>query len=119
MLLFGNVLGAIPDPFPFWHSTQKKDPGLNLALYENRKADELLERARQTLDEKERKKALEEFQNILIEDSPAIFLFNPAFLYFVSEEIKGISTGIITDPSKRFSEIENWYIETKRVWKKN
>jgi len=116
MLLFGNVLGAIPDPFPFWHSDQKKDPGLNLALYQNKKADKLLEQARQTLDEEERKKALEEFQNILIKDIPAIFLFNPNYLYLVSNEIKGINARIITDPSKRFSEIENWYIKTKRIW---
>ncbi len=115
MLLFGNILGAIPDPFPFWHSTQIRDPGLNLSLYENRRVDELLEQARQTLNEEKREKLLEEFQNILIEDAPAIFLFNPNYLYFVSEKIRGISEGTITDPSKRFRNIENWYIETKRI----
>lgn len=117
MLLFGQSLRAIPDPFPFWHSTQKRDPGLNLALYENRRADELLEKIRQTLDEQKRKKALEEFQKILIRDNPAIFLFNPAFLYFVCEEIKGISEKVIIDPSKRFSNIENWYIRERRIFK--
>ena len=35
----------------------------------------------------------------------------------ISKEIKGVSAKIITDPSKRFSDIENWYIKTKRVWK--
>lgn len=117
MLLFGEVLGQIPDPFPFWHSSQKKDPGLNLANYENKGADKLLEEARQTLNEEERKQKLEKFQDLLIEEAPAVFLYAPDFLYLVSKEIKGIKTKIIADPSKRFSNIEDWYIKTKRAWK--
>lgn len=118
MLLFGEVLGQIPDPFPFWHSSQRKDPGLNLANYENKESDKLLEEARQTLaNEEERKQKLEKFQDLLIEEAPAVFLYTPDFLYWVSKEIKGINTKIIADPSKRFSNIEEWYIKTKRVWK--
>ena len=117
MLLFGEVLGAIPDPFPFWHSSQKNDPGLNLAIYENKKCDKLLEEARKNLDENLRKEKLEEFQDILIEDAPAVFLYNPDYLYFVSKEIKGVGAAIITDPSQRFSNIEGWYIKTKRAFK--
>jgi len=116
MLLFGEVLGAIPDPFPFWHSSQKRDPGLNLAMYENKKCDKLLEEVRESLDENLRKEKLEGFQDILIEDAPAVFLYNPDYLYLVSKEIKGINTKTIVDPSKRFSGIEDWYIKTKRVW---
>lgn len=116
-LLFGEVLGAIPDPFSFWHSSQKSEFGLNLANYENKKADKLLEQTRQSLDERERKEKLEEFQDILIEDAPVIFLYNPNYPYLVSKEIKGIKEGIIAEPSKRFLEIENWYVNTKRVWK--
>jgi peptide/nickel transport system substrate-binding protein len=116
-LLFGEVLGAIPDPFPFWSSLQKKDPGLNLSLYENKKCDKLLEEARKSLDENERKEKLEEFQDLLIKDAPAVFLYNPDYLYFVSKEIKGIDAKIIANPSKRFIGIENWYIKTKRAWR--
>jgi ABC-type transport system substrate-binding protein len=116
-LLFGEVLGLIPDPFPFWHSSQKGELGLNLANYENKESDKLLENNRKSLDETEREKNLEEFQDILLEDCPAIFLYNPDYRYFVSEEVKGINSGIIIDPSKRFAEVEDWYIKTKRVWK--
>ena len=117
ILLYGELLGLIPDPFPFWHSSQIKDPGLNMALYENKDADKLLEEARQTLDQEKRKSTLEEFQNILIEDAPAVFLYSPNYLYLVSAKIKGVSLKIITDPSKRFTGIEEWYIKTKRAWK--
>jgi len=116
MLLFGEVLGLIIDPFPFWHSSQKKDPGLNLAGFESKECDKLLEEARQSLDETERKEKLENFQNLLIEDAPAVFLYNPDELYLVSKEIKGINVKIITNPSKRFVGIEDWFIRTKRAW---
>lgn len=117
ILLFGQSLRAIPDPFSFWHSDQVRDPGLNLTSFQDKEADELLEKNRKTLDEGERRLLLEKFQNILLKDQPAIFLFNPTLLYFVSERIRGVSDDIIIDPSKRFNNIENWYIKTKRVWK--
>jgi len=116
-LLFGEVLGAIPDPFPFWHSLQKRDPGLNLSLYENKKADKLLEEARQSQSPEIRAQNLEEFQDILINEAPAVFLYRPDYIYLVSKKIKGINAEMIVDPSKRFSEIENWHIRVKRVWK--
>lgn len=117
ILLFGEVLGAIPDPYPFWHSSQTNDPGLNLAGFSDKDGDKLLEAARQTMDEKERNASLEKFQNILIGDAPCVFLYNPDYVYFVSKKIKGVNDGIITDPAQRFDNIENWYIKTKRVWK--
>jgi len=113
-LLFGEVLGAIPDLFPFWYSSQKRDPGLNLAGYENEKADKLLEEIRKSLDPNIRAEKLVLFQDILIKESPAIFLYSPDYIYWVSKEIKGLNVKKITDPSKRFSNIENWYIRTSR-----
>ena len=116
-ILFGEALGEIPDLFPFWHSLQRKDPGLNLSAYSNKEADKLLEDARQTLDDEERQRKLEKFQNILIADAPAVFLYSPDYLYFASKKIGGIKEKMITDPSKRLSAAENWYIKTKRTWK--
>jgi ABC-type transport system substrate-binding protein len=117
MLLFGEVLRAVPDPFSFWHSSQKNDPGLNLALYENKEVDELLEESRKSPDFETRTEDLNSFQNILIKDVPCIFLYSPDYIYLVSENIKGINLTKIVDPSKRFSGIENWYTKTKRTWK--
>jgi len=58
ILLFGEKLGGIPDPLPFWHSSQIVDPGLNIAVYENTDADQFLEKARTYADPgaEERKK---------------------------------------------------------------
>lgn len=118
ILLFGEALGVIPDLFPFWHSTQTKDPGLNLTGFKSIKADELLEKIRINLDPEIRAKNLQDLQELLIEDAPAVFLCSPDYIYLVSKEIKGIKTQkLIADPSKRFSGIENWYIKTRRVFK--
>ncbi len=116
-LLFGEVLGADPDPFAFWHSSQKKDPGLNLALYQNKKVDKLLQEARQTMDQSARIDKYTEFQKLLIEDAPAVFLYSPTYLYPVNKKIKRINIEKLAIPSQRFSQIENWYIKTNRVWK--
>lgn len=114
-LLFGEILGPDPDPFAFWHSSQKKDPGLNLALYDNKKADKLLEEARQELKPDIRLQKYQEFQKILEEDAPAVFLYNPTYLYPVSNKIKGVNIERIYLPSQRFCQIEKWYIKTKRT----
>jgi peptide/nickel transport system substrate-binding protein len=116
-LIFGEVLSHEPDPFAFWHSSQKKDPGLNLSLYSNKDIDKLLEEARQTLDPQERSKKLKEFQKILTDDIPAIFLYSPKYLYPVSKKVNGINIKNIAIPSKRFLNIENWYIKTQRISK--
>jgi len=116
-LLFGEVLGADPDPFPFWHSSQIRDPGLNLALYNNKNVDKLLKEARQTFDPEKRKEKYEEFQKLVVEDAPVVFLYNSYYLYPVDKKIKGIEIENISLPSKRFSGIEKWYIKTKRIKK--
>lgn len=113
-LLFGEILNIDPDPFSLWHSSQKRDPGLNLALYENRAADMLLEEARQTLNPLERAQKYDEFQKLVVEDMPALFLYSPYYIYGQTKSIHGFSANIIGTPANRFSEIEKWYINTRR-----
>jgi len=117
MLLFGEILNLDPDPFSLWHSSQKRDPGLNLALYDNKSADNLLEKARQTLNPLERMKQYQDFQKLIIEDVPAVFLYNPLYIYAQTNNIKGFNTKTISMPSDRFSNVEKWYINTKRKWR--
>lgn len=117
MLLFGEILNLDPDPFSLWHSSQKRDPGLNLALYDNRDADTILEDARKTLSPDQRMKKYDDFQKLVVTDIPAIFLYSPDYLYGHSKNINGFENHIISTPSDRFSGIEKWYIDTRRVWK--
>lgn len=112
-LLFGHVFLSQPDLFSFWYSSQKKDPGLNLSLYDNKEIDKLLDDIRQTVDPKKRVLKLNNLQALILDDAPAIFLYNPYYLYPTSSQIKGIDIKNIVLPSKRFSQVENWYISTK------
>ncbi|MCX6765735.1 MAG: ABC transporter substrate-binding protein [Candidatus Moranbacteria bacterium] len=116
-LLFGQAVSFSPDPYSFWHSSQKKDPGLNLSLLDDKKADELLEKARQELDENKRVEYYHEFQKVVAEEIPAVFLYSPSYLYPVSQKVKGIRMENVNSPSGRFSEADKWYIKTKRVRK--
>jgi peptide/nickel transport system substrate-binding protein len=116
-LLFGSLLYMDPDQFSYWHSSQKRDPGLNLSMYDNPDVDKLLDDARQTLDYKERIKKYDAFQQIIVEDVPAIFLFNPHYLYVVGGQIKGVNVKKIAISSKRFTGIEKWHIKTRRQLK--
>jgi peptide/nickel transport system substrate-binding protein len=79
ILAYGSILND-PDQYLFWHSTQTKT---NITKINHPPIDKLLEEGRQTFDQQERKKIYQEFQKILLEESPAIFLKYP-ILYTVS-----------------------------------
>ena len=116
-LLFGELLGLIPDPFPYWHSSQTVDPGLNLSLYENRKLDTLLEKARKEADPATRKELYEQIQTILTEDIPAIVLYQFDYQYMTSKNIGGIEEHLLSNPAERFGGMEKWYLNVRRTWK--
>ena len=117
-LLFGEILRRDPDPFAFWHSSQIRDPGLNIALFSNKRADQLLEETRRENDPDKRKEKYAEFQNIVRKNNGAIFLFSPNYIYGMRGSIQGFETTSVTTPADRFNTVENWYIKTKREWKK-
>jgi len=116
-LLFGEVLGGDPDPYSFWHSSQKKDPGLNLALFGTDEIDKLIEDARVEFDEEKRIELYKEFQQKLVREIPAEFLYTPTYIYPINKAVKGIAIENLVSPSKRFSNASKWYIKTKRIWK--
>lgn len=115
-LLFGEVVGRDPDPFAFWHSSQRNDPGLNIALYTNRKVDKILEEARTASSPEERRQKYEEFQKEIRQDIPAIFLYSPYYLYLTPRELKGFETEHIVIPAERFSQSFRWHFSTIYVW---
>ena len=115
-LFFGEVIGRELDLYAFWHSSQRNDPGLNIAMYTNTKTDKILEDVRTISDEEERYQKYQDFEKEISNDTPAIFAYSPDFIYILPEDIKGFSVGKMVTPSDRFADIEKWYIETDRVW---
>jgi peptide/nickel transport system substrate-binding protein len=116
MIIFGNVLKNNPDIFSFWHSSERFYPGLNLALYENKKVDNLLESIRKNLNAEVRKNELAELQKLIIEDQPAIFLYSPIYLYAGPKDFGGFEEVTISVPSDRFRNVHKWYLETEKVF---
>ena len=115
-LLFGEVVGPELDLYAFWHSSQRNDPGLNLALYANPATDALLSQARATTDSAERSKLYAKFETLLAKDSPAIFLYAPNFLYVVPRRLEGIALGSLSSPADRFQNVKEWYTSSERIW---
>ncbi|HQB27151.1 MAG TPA: ABC transporter substrate-binding protein [Candidatus Paceibacterota bacterium] len=116
-LLFGEVMGRDSNPYPFWHSSQRTDPGLNIAMYTNAKVDRLLEEARQTSDLEERNKKYFEAETEIKKDQPVAFIYSPYFLYLLPRNIMGVSLPTLTNPAERFVNIHKWYVRTDKVWK--
>ncbi len=113
-LLAGEIMGLDPDPYPFWHSSQISSPGLNLSLWQNRTADQLLNQARKTFDKQEQNKLYLQFQNILSEEMPAIFLYSKNYHYIIGKKFKGLTMELLGQPADRFNQSENWYVKTSR-----
>ncbi|MCX6795589.1 MAG: ABC transporter substrate-binding protein [Candidatus Falkowbacteria bacterium] len=116
-LLFGENVGADPDVYAFWHSSQISE-GLNIASYANTNADKLLEAARVSTDENDRLEKYRSFQQLVVEDQGAIFLFSPNYLYLQVKKLHGFSGTSIIEPSDRFASISNWYLRVRHsfVW---
>lgn len=112
-LLFAENTGPDPDPFSFWHSSQVRDPGLNLSGFSNQEVDKLLTAARQTNDVNARSANYQRFQMIILDALPVIFLDSSVFVYNLPKKIKGYEQETIIHPSERLADIDKWYIETR------
>lgn len=115
VLLYGLDYGRDPDPYPFWHSSQATNTGLNLSDFSNVDADKLLEDARLISNAEDRNKKYQAFQKILDEEVPAIIIEQVKWQYAVSNQIKGIIDHQAVSGSDRFFEVYKWYIRTQRV----
>lgn len=73
-----------------FHSSQVGDNGDNFTSYVNPKLDELIDRARVTVDYKERQKLWQECHRILHEDQPYTFMINAKYLYWFDKRIKNV-----------------------------
>lgn len=109
LLLYEVECTVDPDQYNLWHSLKSNYPDLNLSGYNYERVDILLEDARKSFDRNVRKGKYDLFQKYLIADAPAIFLYNPTFVYFVNEDLVGIDIENIKYSYERFHNIEDWY----------
>ena len=116
-LFFGQIINHESDLFSFWHSSQKLDPGLNIAMYNNKNADAILEFAQKTLDRESRITKYDDFIKEFDKNIPAFIIYSPKYLYATLPKTNNLKLNILTTPSDRFLSIYDWYAQTDHVWK--
>lgn len=115
-VLYGSDIGRSLDLFPFWHSSQKSDPGLNIAQYTSIEADTLLEQIRTEADTALRVEAIRELDRTIKAEVPALFLYTPTFNYVLDRSVQQTMQQRISRPSERFANIHSWHVQSDNVW---
>ena len=117
ILLFGNITGSSQDLFSFWHSSRRFYPDQNLALYQNKKIDALLEDYRKEAIDQNKTEKLKIISDAIAYDYPAIFLYSPDYIYITTPNLHGFNDRkIINTSADRFQNSKDWYVKTKRVF---
>lgn len=93
IILAWNILDD-PDIFDVWHSSATRPGGLNFVNYKNKEVDSLLEKARITVSQEERKIYYDAFQEILYRDKPYLFLYVPYSLPMIQKRIQDVEESI-------------------------
>lgn len=111
VVLLGWGLGVEPDQYNIWHSSQQAPGQFNFIGYENKKVDDLLEKGRLELDPEKRMKIYHAFAEILLEDSPIVYLYAGYGLPTMHKRIRGISNP--APPAGIGHNAYEWFIPTK------
>lgn len=90
VVVLGWSLSLDPDQYNIWHSSQQAPGQFNFIGYNNPRVDKLLEQGRLELDPDKRMKIYHEFSQILLEDSPIVYLYAGYGLPAIHKRVKGI-----------------------------
>ena len=116
-LFFGQIINHESDLFSFWHSSQRKDPGLNISMYNSIKIDKILDDAQKTISQEDRNNKYKNFVEEFNKDLPALLIYSPKYLYITSKELNNIDINTLINPTDRFASIYKWYANKDHVWK--
>jgi len=109
----GWVNDPIPsDPYQIWHSSQIGNKGSNYVGFRNTRADQLLEQNRIEFDEQKRIAYMKEFQQIVANEQPYVFLWSPKYPSVYNTRLQNV----------RYSSVRPGYLVTqwwvpKSQWK--
>ncbi len=117
LLLTTLMYDASADPSVFWHSSTNNATSLNIVDYKNTDVDTLLDTAKATVSETDRKTAYKTFQEKLLADLPAVFLYQSTYGYATAKKIQNDHIDSMRLPSDRFAKINEWFIKTKKTFR--
>jgi peptide/nickel transport system substrate-binding protein len=98
---------ADPDLYDFW-SQDGIVRGQNYAAWNNRRASEALEAARQVWNQEDRLAYYRAFLQFYAEGLPAITLYQPVMSYGVHEVVEGVEIGLLTRPRDHYATAAQW-----------
>jgi peptide/nickel transport system substrate-binding protein len=101
-----------PDLYAFWSESAIRE-GQNYSGWRHRMASELLEQARQLSNIDQRTTLYYHFQQIFMEEVPALPLYYHTYTYGVSANVQNVSMGPLTEPRDRFATVSDWFL----VWR--
>ena len=101
---------ADPDVYSFWHQGQYPD-GLNYGGADDRRASELLARARREPYGVNRMQDYRAFQNLFVERAIAIPLYYPVYTFVTRANVSGVQLGYLGTPADRFRNIADWNVQ--------
>ena len=112
MALVTFDVGSDPDQYTLWHSGL--DTGtLNFAYTRGwGLIDKDLEDGRAAVDPPSRLAAYIDFQMLMVEAAPAIFLYAGRYDYAVSQRVHGVHVNKAIEPADRFQYVTDWYVNT-------
>jgi peptide/nickel transport system substrate-binding protein len=120
-VLYGITIGADPDVFVYWHSSQadvRSSSRLNLPDYKSTIANQALEAGRTRTDPALRSAKYATFLKQWQSDAPALGLYQPNYLYISTTRIYGLRDGVLNTPTDRLDNVSDWMIRTARVTNK-
>jgi microcin C transport system substrate-binding protein len=79
-LVWGGTIE--PDPKQIWHTASSQKGGSNFITYSNPKVDQLIDRAREEMDEKKRRPMMQEIYDLVAQDVPYTFLINTTASFY-------------------------------------
>lgn len=86
VFLAGQEVPVDPDQYSLWHSTQE---ATNLTRISSPRIDKLLEDGRKFHEQNTRKEKYAEFQRVIADEEPAIFLYHPDEYFVYWKKAKG------------------------------
>ena len=98
-----------PDLYDFW-SQEAIIRGQNIGGWNNRRASEALEAARQTWDRGERMTQYQVFVRQYAADLPALTLFQHVATYVMSSAVNNADIGRIDSPRERYETLPDWFL---------
>lgn len=118
VLLYELAIGADPDVYAYWHSSQTGQTGYNFAGYSNAITDASLASARSRLDPALRAAKYKTFAERWLEDAPAIALYQSVDDYVSNKNVQAIvpSERLIT-AADRYSNVLYWTVGSDSVYK--